>query len=87
MEPNRIANPAQVFGVMRDVLASEFEMSGDQVKPEAHLVDDLDLDSLDVISLAQEIGDAIGVGIEEDDVRDCRTLGDLADRVAARISS
>ena len=77
----------EIFEVMREVLASEFELSGEQVTPRAHLVEDLDLDSLDVISLAQVIGDAIGVGIEEDDVRDCKTLGDLAERVAARVSA
>ena len=57
------------------------------INPSAHLVDDLDLDSLDVISLVQVIGDAVGVGMEEDDVRGCTTLGDLAERVAARVSA
>ncbi len=76
----------EIFELVRDVLAKEFEISGDRVDPTAHMIDVLDLDSLDVISLAQEIGDAIGVVLEEEDVRDCQTLADLVSRVAERLS-
>jgi len=71
---------------MRDVLATEFEISRDLVRPDAHLVDDLDLDSLDAISLLQEIGDVVGVGLDEDDVRDCKTLADLVGRISIRLA-
>ena len=83
---NRDFSSEQIFEKMREVLAVEFEILGDSVRPDAQLVDDLDLDSLDVISLLQELGDVIGVGLDEDDVRDCKTLADLADRISIRLA-
>lgn len=77
---------AQIFERIRQVLAKEFEITGDRVEPAAHMVDALDLDSLDIISLAQELGDEIGVQLEDDDVRGCETLGELATRVAKRVA-
>jgi len=79
-------SPSEIFEKMRDVLAKEFEITGDLVRPDAHLVDDLDLDSLDAISLLQEIGDVVGVGLDEDDVRDCKTLADLVGRISIRLA-
>ncbi len=83
---HRSLSPAEIFEKMREVLAAEFEISGDPVRPDAHLFDDLDLDSLDVISLLQEVGDAVGVGLDEDDVRECKTLADLASRISIRLA-
>ena len=83
---SRGLSPAEVFEKIREVLADEFEISGDPVRPDAHLVDDLDLDSLDIISLLQEIGDEVGVGLDEDDVRECKTLADLAGRISIRLA-
>ncbi len=71
---------------MREVLANEFEIAGESVRSDSQLVDDLDLDSLDVISLMQEVGDAVGVVLDEDDVRGCKTLGDVAARISVRLS-
>ncbi|MGE4607495.1 MAG: phosphopantetheine-binding protein [Myxococcota bacterium] len=72
--------------MMREVPAGEFEISGNSVRPDAHLVDDLDLDSLDIISLLQEIDSAVGIGLDEDDVRECKTLADLASRISIRLA-
>ena len=51
---------------------------------QARLVADLDLDSLDLIALGAEIEEKSGIALEEKDVRDCETLGDLIDRFAVR---
>ena len=83
---NQHLSPAEIFEKMRDVLAAEFEISGDSIQLGAHLVDDLDLDSLDTISLMQEIGDAVGVGLDEEDVQECHTLSDLVDRISIRLA-
>jgi acyl carrier protein len=56
------------------------------VNVRAHLVADLDLDSLDRIALGAEIEARSGIALEDNDVRDCETLGELIDRFAARIA-
>lgn len=84
---SRGLSPAEVFERIREVLADEFEILGDVVRPEAQLVDDLDLDSLDLVSLVQQIGDEIGVGLDAEDIRECKTLADLAGQVSLQLST
>jgi len=72
---------------MVEVLASEFEITGESVRLDAQLVDDLDLDSLDIVSLTQEVGDAVGFDLDDDDFRDCKTLADLAEQISVRLAA
>ena len=43
-------------------------------------------DSLDLIALGVEIEEKSGIALDDKDLRDCETLGDLIDRLAARIT-
>ena len=71
---------------MRGVLAAQFEITEQQFDPAAKLGQDLDLDSLDLVVLAMEIGRKLGVDLDEDDVKGCETLADIAQNVATRVS-
>jgi acyl carrier protein len=46
--------------------------------------EDLDVDSLDLVELAQIIEDEFGVELDGDAVKDVRTVGDVIDLVVAR---
>ena len=46
--------------------------------------EDLDVDSLDLVELAQIIEDEFGVSLQGEDVKDLRTVGDVIDLVVAR---
>ena len=46
----------------------------------------LDVDSLDLVELAQIIEDEFGVTLESTDVADLKTVGDVVDLVVARAS-
>jgi acyl carrier protein len=50
---------------------------------EATLVD-LDVDSLDLVELAQIVEDEFGIELRGDDVKDVRTVGDVVDLVVAK---
>lgn len=76
----------KIHAMFTQVLAEHFGIEGEQVNVRARLVADFDLDSLDRIALGAEIEEKSGIALEEDDVRDCETLGDLIDRFAARIA-
>lgn len=52
--------------------------------PEAHLVDDLGMDSLTVVEFVVRVEEATGVRIEDGDAAGFRTLGDVVDYVEAR---
>jgi acyl carrier protein len=75
----------KIYTMFVDVLAEHFDIEGEQVHDRARLVADLDLDSLDLIAFGAEVEEKSGVALEESDVRECETLGDLIDRFAARI--
>lgn len=76
----------QIYAMFVETLSEHFDIEGEQVNAAARLVADLDLDSLDLIALVGEIEEESGVALEEKDVRECETLGDLVDRLAARLA-
>ena len=46
--------------------------------------EDLEVDSLDLVELAQIVEDKFGVELEGDDVKDLKTVGEIVDLVVAR---
>jgi acyl carrier protein len=46
--------------------------------------EDLDVDSLDLVELAQVVEDEFGVQLEGEDVKDLKTVGEAIDLVVAR---
>jgi acyl carrier protein len=57
----------------------------EQISREAAF-EDLDVDSLDLVEIAQIVEDEFGVQLEGDDVKDLRTVGEVIDLAVARSS-
>jgi acyl carrier protein len=55
----------------------------DAIKRDATL-EELDVDSLDLVEVAQIVEDEFGVNLEGDAVQNVRTVGDVVDLVVAR---
>jgi acyl carrier protein len=55
----------------------------DKLSREASL-EDLDVDSLDLVELAQIVEDEFGVELRGDDVKDVKTVGEVIDLVVAK---
>jgi acyl carrier protein len=55
----------------------------DKLSREASL-EDLDIDSLDLVELAQIVEDEFGVELRGDDVKDVKTVGAVIDLVVAK---
>ena len=68
--------------VVFDGLA-ELGAERDSISREATF-EDLDVDSLDLVELAQIVEDEFGVELGADDVKDLRTVGDAVDLVVAK---
>jgi acyl carrier protein len=61
-----------------DVLEDDFEMERERIVSEAHLFDDLELDSLDIVDLVVAMQKKFGVQIREDErIVEVRTVADL----------
>ena len=74
--------PQAVEEKVIDTIAS-FGPDRAQVKREATF-EELDVDSLDIVELAQVIEDEFGVALKGDDVKDIKTVGEAIDLVVAR---
>jgi acyl carrier protein len=68
-----------------EALAS-FGPEADQITLEATF-EELDIDSLDLVELAQIVEDDYGVVLKGEDMKDLKTVGDAVDLITARASA
>ena len=72
----------EIFKEIHDVLAGDVECDPEKIKPEALLVEDLDLDSIDAVDLVVRLQQRINIKVTADDFKSIRTLGDVVDVIA-----
>ena len=66
----------EIFEQLRSVLHELFEIAPEKVTLEAHLYNDLEIDSIDTIDLILRLKDLTGRKIQPDQFRHVRTVGD-----------
>jgi acyl carrier protein len=72
----------EAIGIINDSMVKEFELDPEMMTPEAHLVKDLEMDSLDFVDLVVVLQEVFGIKLRNDSsVREINTLGDLHDLV------
>ena len=73
------APPGDILSKVQEVLRAEFQLSADEVRPEAHLIDDLDLDSVDAVALLVRLEEETGLEIGEEEYRSLVTVQSVVD--------
>ncbi len=81
----RRTNAAQVELRLRHLVAETLGISADELAAPVSLVDDLAVDSLDLLELANGIEEALAVSLPERLLAAVRTYGDLAALVVDRV--
>ena len=76
----------EIFTKIKDVLVKEFSIDASKLTPDAKLVEDLDLDSIDAVDLVVRLQSVIGCKVEPDDFRQIRTLQDMVDAIEKIVS-
>jgi len=71
----------ELFTAIKDILVKEFDIDADKLNPDARLVEDLDLDSIDAVDLVVRLQKVINCKVEPDDFKQIRTLQDMVDAV------
>ena len=80
--PTQVSNEA----VEKTIFSGLTEIGAEgEITREATL-ESLDVDSLDLVELAQIVDDEFGVELDGDAVKDVKTVGDVIDLVVARAS-
>jgi len=80
------ATAAEIKELIVTELAQLADIEPEQMTPEATLAD-LDVDSLDLVELAQIIEERYEVTLERDDFKDVSTLGDAIEVITERCAS
>jgi acyl carrier protein len=75
----------EILHHVRRTIAELFELDIDDVHAESTVFQDLDLDSIDAIDLVAKLQQLTGERIDEPSMRGVRTVGDLAELVAAQL--
>lgn len=68
-----------VYAKLKSVLINEFDIDEDAIKPEANIVTDLDLDSIDAVELIVKMKPYLNSKIEPDVFKSVRTIEDVAE--------
>ena len=71
----------EIFLKIRDMLSDMFEIDKDSIKMESHLVQDLDLDSIDAIDMVVKLQELTGRRVEGEALRKVATIKDVVDLV------
>jgi acyl carrier protein len=74
----------EIEGLVRGMLVEEFDIEPDLITAEATL-EDLDLDSLDLVEIAQMIEQTYGVRIKAADAEGVSDLGGVIDMIHAKV--
>lgn len=76
----------EIIAKVNEFLIDEFELEEDQVKPDALLKDDLEIESLDFVDIAVAIEKEFGFKVVGEEMVDVRTLDNLYDYINKKIN-
>ena len=76
---------SEIYEWVADVLKQQFQFREGDLRPDSHLVDDLDLDSIDAIDLTVRLEERTGLAFKEDDLKAIETIQDVVDFLHERL--
>ena len=72
----------EILGQLVDILDEMFEVPPDTVVLEAHLVDDLDIDSIDAVDMLAKLRETNGIQIDPEQFKSVQTVADVVNVIA-----
>ena len=66
-----------MFEKLKKILIDQLNVSEDKITMEANIVEDLEADSLSVMQIIMELEEEFGLTVEDEDVNNLRTVGDI----------
>lgn len=76
----------EIYQKVVSILEELFEIAPQQITPEAHLYQDLDIDSIDAVDLVVELKKVTGKKIRPEDFKAVRTVQDVVTEIQKLIS-
>lgn len=78
---------AELENELRSILVSEFELAPEAIRPSARLVEDLDLDSIDGVTIVVRLESRLHVKIADEEIQKMQSVGDIVDALVARLGA
>jgi acyl carrier protein len=72
---------------VRAILAAEFELDPAAIVSPARLVEDLDLDSIDGVTIVVRLEAQLHVSISDEEIQKMATVGDIVEALAGRLGA
>lgn len=76
----------EILAHIRSAMAELFELEPSAIRLESHLIDDLDLDSIDAIDMAARLQQMTGRRVPEDALKSIRTIADVVELVHEQLT-
>ena len=76
---------AEIIEIVNEFLIDEFEIEEDALGLDAHLIDDLGIESLDFVDIVVSIEKEFGFKVKREEISDVRTLNDLYGYIETRV--
>ena len=73
-----------IFDKVKAIILEQFMADVDAITMQTSFVDDLEADSLDLIELVMALEEEFGLSIEDQDVGDIKTVGDVVNYITER---
>ena len=79
-----MADRAEVLAKVQEILVERLDVDPGDVTESAHLRDDLEADSLDLVELIMDLEEGFGVKISDEEAQSIGTVGEAVDFIVAR---
>jgi acyl carrier protein len=81
-----MVSKSDIAGVLSKYLQDLFDLPAEKITLGARLFDDLDLDSIDAVDLVVKLQEYTGRKISPSEFKSVRTIGDIVDRIYAKVN-
>lgn len=75
----------EIFSLIKEYFIEEFEIPEEDIKPEAELFTDLELDSIDALDMVSMLESKYEFEVDEEEVKKIRTIQDVIDFILKNI--
>ena len=79
-----MADREEVLAKVQEILVERLDVDPADVTESAHMRDDLEADSLDLVELIMDLEEGFGVKISDEEARSIGTVGEAVDFIVAR---
>ena len=79
-----MAERAEVLAKVQEILVERLDVDPADINEAAHMRDDLQADSLDLVELIMDLEEGFGVKISDEEAQSSGTVGDAVDFIVAR---